>query len=74
VSSDSNSNSIKVKIKKKPKVIVNQSGMITQKLGDLFDVDLTGKSDGDLLIYDGNEEKFVASKLLEKQIINGGHF
>jgi peptidyl-tRNA hydrolase len=70
----SGTNGINATIKKKPKVFVNQSGMITQKLSDLFDVDLTGTSDGDLLIYDDQREKFVASKLLEKQEINGGHF
>jgi peptidyl-tRNA hydrolase len=70
----SGTSDVNATIKKKPKVFVNQSGMITQKLSDLFDVDLTGTSDGDLLIYDDQREKFVASKLLEKQEINGGHF
>ena len=68
------SNSITVKVKKKPKVFVNQSGMVTRRLNDLADVDITAKEDGSLLIYDETQEQFVASRLLDKQEINGGHF
>lgn len=68
------SNSITVKVKKKPKVFVNQSGMVTRRLNDLADVDIAAKEDGSLLIYDETQEQFVASRLLDKQEINGGHF
>ena len=68
------SNSIRVKVKKKPKVFVNQSGMVTRRLNDLADVDISAKEDGSLLIYDETQEQFVASRLLDKQEINGGHF
>lgn len=70
----STSDKITVKIKKKPKVFVNQSGLIVRRLGDLVDVNLSAKEDGSLLIYDEQQEQFVASRLLEKQEINGGHF
>ena len=54
---------------------MNQSNILPAKrLSDLLDVDVSAKEDGSLLIYDESEEKFVASRLLEKQIINGGHF
>ncbi len=65
---------ITVKVKKKPKVFVNQSGMVVRRLSDLGDVDLSTKEDGSLLIYDEQQEQFVASRLLDKQEINGGHF
>ena len=65
---------ITVKVKKKPKVFVNQSGMVTRRLNDLADVNIDAKEDGSLLIYDEQQEKFVASRLLDKQEINGGHF
>lgn len=70
----STSGKISVKIKKKPKVFVNQSGLVVRRLSDLSDVDLGPNEDGSLLIYDEQQEKFVASRLLEKQEINGGHF
>lgn len=66
---------ISVTVKPKQTVLVNQSGLISaKKLSDLTDVDVSTKSDGSLLIYDENEQKFLASTLLEKQNINGGHF
>ncbi len=70
----SNNNVISVKVKKKPKVFVNQSGMVTRRLNDLADVDISAKEDGSLLIYDETQEQFIASRLLDKQEINGGHF
>jgi len=63
-----------VKVKKKPKIFVNQSGLVTRRLNDLADVNLSAKEDGSLLIYDEGTEQFVASKMLDKQEINGGHF
>ena len=66
---------ISVMTKPKPTVLVNQSSLIASKrLSDLLDVDVSAKQDGSLLIYDENEQKFLASTLLEKQNINGGHF
>lgn len=55
--------------------MVNQSGGIpVRKLSDLIDVDTSEKIDGSLLIYDEEQKKFIASTLLEKQTVNGGHF
>ena len=66
---------ISVQIKPKQTVLINQSGAIAvRRLSDLLDVDISAKEDGSLLIYDENQQKFVASRLLEKQNINGGHF
>lgn len=66
---------IKVKVVQNKTVLVNQSGVLSvRKISDLLDVDLSAKEDGSLLIYDEQEDKFKASRLLEKQQINGGHF
>jgi hypothetical protein len=65
---------IGVKLNKSPTVAVNQSGLISRFLDDLIDVDTSAKTDGSLLVYDAVQEKFVATTLLEKQTINGGHF
>jgi len=67
-------NKITVKVKKKPTVFVNQSGLVTRRLSDLADVNINAKEDGSLLIYDEETEQFVASKILNKQEMNGGHF
>lgn len=57
------------------KVLINQSGVIAvRRLDDLIDVDTSGQTDGSLLIYDEEQKKYLASTLLEKQNINGGHF
>jgi hypothetical protein len=66
---------INVTVKPKKTVMVNQSGGIpVRKLSDLIDVDTSEKIDGSLLIYDEEQKKFIASTLLEKQTVNGGHF
>lgn len=66
---------INVVVGQKKKVLVNQSGVIAvRKISDLIDVDTSAKTDGSLLIYDEEQEKFLASTLLEKQTVNGGHF
>jgi hypothetical protein len=65
---------ISATVKSPTKIFVNQSGILSQKLVDLSDVDISDAKDGSLLIYNEVEKKFVASNLLEKQEINGGHF
>lgn len=66
---------INVVVGQQKKVLINQSGVIAvRRLNDLIDVDTSGQTDGSLLIYDEEQNKFVASTLLEKQTINGGHF
>lgn len=46
------------------------------KLETVGDVDTTsqGKLDGSVLVYDTSTNKWVSTKLLEKQIMNGGFF
>jgi hypothetical protein len=68
------SNRINVKVNKKNSVLVNQSKLVSRTLNDLADVDASAKTDGSLLIYDEIQGKFLASTLLDKQQINGGHF
>lgn len=69
-----NSNPIVATVQGRAPLFVNQSGLTIRSLADLSDVDLTGKSDGGLLVYNDSVEKFQVSTLLEKQNINGGHF
>ena len=67
-------NNLTATVQGKNSVIVNQSGQVIRRLSDLADVDLTGLEDGSLLIYNATSKKFEASRLLENQNINGGHF
>jgi hypothetical protein len=65
---------IAVKRKSNPRILINQSDSTLKNLGDLSDVDLTNLEDGSLLIYSTSTQKFVASRILEKQEIDGGEF
>lgn len=66
---------IKVTVQPKKTVLVNQSGLVSSRsLSSLTDVDVSSREDGSILIYDETQNKFVASRLLEKQEMNGGHF
>lgn len=38
------------------------------------DIDLTGLTDGATLVYQQNISKWLATNLLEKQVMNGGFF
>lgn len=61
-------------VRQKPKVVVNQSGLVARKLGDLVDVDTSAREEGAVLVYDESTGKFLATTLLENQKINGGFF
>lgn len=70
----SNSDRISVVHRKKSSVLVDQSGQIPRSIDSLSDVDASNAVDGSVLIYKQSEEKFLASRTLEKQIVNGGNF
>jgi hypothetical protein len=65
---------INVRVRNQPRVLVNQSNLLVNRLSDLSDVDLTQKTDGSVLVYNQSDEKWSATKTLEKQIVNGGNF
>jgi len=46
------------------------------KLEDVGDIDVSaqGKLDGSVLVYDTSTSKWVSTKILEKQLMNGGFF
>ena len=43
-------------------------------LNNLNDVSASGAEEGDVLVWHDDIQKWVAQKLLEKQIINGGQY
>ncbi len=53
-----------------------QINAATIRLGDLFDVDGSGQTDGAMIIYNGTSTKWEASTELDNinTIINGGNF
>jgi hypothetical protein len=46
------------------------------KTSDLIDVDSSAKADGAVLLYNGQTEKWEATRRMENEntIINGGHY
>lgn len=50
--------------------LVTQAG----QLRNLPDVDASKLDDGAVVVYNKSTDKFLTQTLLEKQIINGGHF
>ena len=57
-------------------VALNQSNLLRTigSLNNLADVDTSDAVNGAVLVYNDTEEKFLATTLLDKQTINGGHF
>lgn len=45
-----------------------------QNIAQASDVDATNLTNGSMLIYKGDTQKFTATTSLESQIIEGGHF
>lgn len=45
-----------------------------QNISEASDVDTSNIEDGSILIYSQSSEKWVASRLLEKQAIESGHY
>jgi len=45
-------------------------------LGDLFDVDGTGQTDGAVILYNGTDNKWEATTQMDNinTVINGGNF
>ncbi len=53
--------------------IQGQSGSAAN-LQDLANVDSTVLEDGSVLVYNTTTSKWVSTRILEKQIMNAGHF
>lgn len=67
--------SFAVRVSSRPTVVVNQAASAgARELNDLTDVAITEKADGSVLVYSEVDGVFIATKVLEKQEINGGHF
>ena len=63
-----------------PKVIITENEPGPQgpagikNISDADDVDTSNLEDGSLLVYSQNTEKWLATRLLEKQAIESGHY
>ena len=68
----------------KARITPNQNLLVTNyqintatiRLGDLFDVDGSGTTDGAVILYNGTTSKWVATTQMDNinTIINGGNF
>lgn len=65
-----------ITVDKAPRTIV--TGMMgppgTSNLSDAKDVDISSLTDGSLLVYNPTVAKWVATNLLDRQYLDGGHF
>ena len=59
-----------------PKLVVSviEGFMAIFRLGDLIDVDVSALEDGCVLVYNAITSKWIATRVLEKQYVNAGHF
>lgn len=44
------------------------------KIDNIVDLDLSGKSDGSVILYDGSTQRWTTSKILNKQTVEAGEF
>ncbi len=45
-----------------------------QNISDAFDVDSSNKTDGSILVYSTQNQKWVSTTLLENQSVESGHY
>lgn len=63
-----------------PQVIVSENEPGPQgatgvtRISQAEDVNATSLEDGSVLVYSTNEDKWVATRLLEKQYVDSGHY
>jgi hypothetical protein len=55
-------------------LMISASSIPPNSIENMADVDLTGLTDGALLIYRNNTAKWAASTMLDKQNMEGGEF
>jgi len=65
---------IKATIRDQEDLRVRGSTFTNNRIQDLTDVDTSILEDGSVLVYSTESAKFISTRTLEKQIINGGNF
>lgn len=55
-------------------LVVSSASIPPNSIENMADVDLTGLTDGALLIYQNNTARWTASTMLNKQNMEGGEF
>ena len=45
-----------------------------ENISDAYDVDSTNKTEGSILVYSSQNQKWVATTLLENQSVESGHY
>lgn len=65
---------LKATIQSQRELRIKPSPFAIRTIADLTDLDLTGAEDGSVLIFKSETEKWTATRLLDNQFIEGGHF
>jgi hypothetical protein len=68
------SNPINVKISKPNPIGVSVSSFGFTKMENILNLDLSGKKDGSVILYDESSNKWIATNLLDKQSVEAGEF
>ena len=58
----------------RPKIFTNQSNLVIRRIGDLTDVDLSANVNGAILVYNSSSQTFIATNILNAQVIDGGTY
>lgn len=58
----------------RPKIFTNQSNLVIRRIGDLVDVNLDANVNGAILVYNSASQTFVATNILNAQVIDGGTY
>lgn len=68
------SKSISASIQAQRELKLKTESFIVRNVSDLTDIDTTNLENGSLLIFNTSTNKWTASRLLDNQTIEGGHF
>lgn len=68
------SSTIKARILSQRQLKIRSESFIVRNVSDLTDVNTTNLENGSLLIFNTSTNKWTASRLLDNQTIEGGHF
>ena len=65
---------LKATLKRQRNLKVRSDPFSVIKMESLLDVDTTTKENGSVLVYSDQTEKWEATRLLDNQFIEGGHY
>ena len=65
---------LKATIQAQRELRIKPAPFAVRNIGDLNDTDISATEDGSVLVYKESTNKWTATRLLDNQFIEGGHF